>query len=118
MYHYKVDQINRIIDGDTVEVTLDLGFSIYNRLRIRLADIDTPEIRTKDLEEKKRGHEAAQRLRDLMYEAFDNDTLTMTSEKLDKYGRYLGTFYTNKPNSINQILVLEDLAKPYDGGKK
>ena len=66
MYEYKIKSIDRVVDGDTVDVIIDLGFDILHKTRVRLYGIDAPESRTRDLEEKKRGLKATQRLTELL----------------------------------------------------
>ena len=126
MYTYKIVDVNRIVDGDTVDVTIDLGFSILYKTRVRLYGINTPEVRTKDLEEKKRGQAASQRLSEIIDEAeFSGHQLVLESTEKDKYGRYLGIIYILKQSpaqtdyvNINKQLVTEGHAVPYYGGKR
>ena len=127
MYTYNIVDVNRIVDGDTVDVTIDLGFSILYKTRVRLYGINTPEVRTKDLEEKKRGQAASQRLSDIIDEAeFSGYELILESTEKDKYGRYLGIIYIRKQEQqgvffdidVNQQLIKEGHAVPYYGGKR
>lgn len=126
MYTYKIVDVNRIVDGDTVDVTIDLGFSILYKTRVRLYGINTPEVRTKDLEEKKRGQAASQRLSEIIDEAeFSGHELILESTEKDKYGRYLGIIYIRKQEqqdvvdtNVNQQLIEEGHAVPYYGGKR
>ena len=118
MFDYKSNLI-KIVDGDTIDVDLDLGFSvILKKQRIRLYGINTPESRTRDLEEKQYGLAAKARLRDLLEEA---DTITVKTaidkKARGKYGRILGTIYADDLN-VNQRLVDEGHAIAYYGGKK
>ena len=127
MYEYKIKSVDRIVDGDTVDVTIDLGFDILHKTRVRLWGIDTPETRTRDLEEKKRGYAASQRLTELLIsestrEGFSSDIVLKTKEK-GKFGRYLGVFYRRRTDdevrfNINQQLVNEGHAVEYFGGKR
>ena len=87
MYEYKITKIMKVVDGDTVDVILDLGFDMYKKERVRLAGIDTPESRTRDLEEKEMGLEAKEFLERRMN---DCDNLWVRTEKDGKYGRMLG----------------------------
>ena len=104
----------RVIDGDTVDVDIDLGFSvILAKQRIRLAGIDTPESRTRDLAEKALGLKA----KDLLIELC-SDGFVVQSLGKGKYGRILGVLFDNDGNSINQKLIDADLAVEYWGGKK
>ena len=117
MYTYKA-KLDRVIDGDTIDANIDLGFDITIHKRIRLAGIDTPESRTRDLEEKKRGLASKARLIELL----DKGDLVVESKDVGKYGRVLGTLHkysTDKlPININDTLVKEGFAVEYDGGTK
>ncbi|HAW74608.1 MAG TPA: nuclease [Alteromonas australica] len=108
-YHYKVYQVNRIVDGDTVDLTVDLGFGIFHKIRVRLEGIDTPETRTRDLREKAAGIRATDFLNELINNATE---LTLTTEKAGKYGRYLGTLW-DRSHSINQTMIDEGHAEVY-----
>ena len=117
MYTYKA-KLDRVIDGDTIDVNMDLGFDISVHKRIRLAGIDTPESRTRDLEEKKRGLASKARLIELL----DKGDLVVESTDVGKYGRVLGnlTIYPEDslPININETLIEEGFAVEYHGGKK
>ena len=113
MYNYRFE-VTRIIDGDTVDGIIDLGFDILTRVRVRLAGIDTPESRTRNLEEKKYGIEAKEKLEELIDAA---DELSIQSHGKGKFGRVLGTLYNNG-NSINQTLIDEGYAIEYRGSRK
>ena len=117
MYTYKIKEIVRVIDGDTVDVLIDLGFDLTKLERVRLAGIDTPESRTKDLAEKHMGYEAKAYLTELLDAA---DDLIVKTEKDGKFGRMLGWFYNNKFSqySINEQLIDEGYAWKYEGGSK
>ncbi len=111
MYHYKIKKINRVIDGDTVDLEIDLGFSIFASYRIRLKDIDVAEIRTKDLEEKAKGLEAKKWLEK---ELSREGEWIIETFKEDKYGRILGTLYlVGEPVTVNEKMLNEEIAKPY-----
>ena len=88
MYTYKA-RLDRVIDGDTIDVHMDLGFDITVHKRIRLAGIDTPESRTRDLEEKKRGLASKARLIELL----DKGDLVIESKDVGKFGRVLGVLH-------------------------
>jgi len=112
MYYYKVE-ILRIVDGDTVDVRIDLGFNVWHKCRVRLVGINAPESRTRDKEEKARG---------LAAKAFLKNVLEMTQSEIHlqshgtgKYGRVLGEFIINDIN-INELMVEEGHAEVYDGG--
>ena len=117
MYTYKA-RLDRVIDGDTIDVNIDLGFDITVHKRVRLAGIDTPESRTRDLEEKKRGLASKARLIELL----DQGSLVVESKEVGKYGRVLGVLHMypedNLPFNINDTLVKEGYAVEYWGGKK
>ena len=117
MYTYSIKEIVRVVDGDTVDVSIDLGFDLTKLERVRLAGIDTPESRTKDLAEKHMGYEAKAYLTELLDAA---DDLIVKTEKDGKFGRMLGWFFNNKFSiySINEQLIDEGYAWKYDGGSK
>ena len=115
MYEYHVKKICRIIDGDTVDVDIDLGFSLTKKERIRLAGIDTPETRTKDYEEKKLGVAAKEYLA-MRMEACEN--LIVKTEKDGKYGRMLGWLFDDDNRSINRDMLDLGYAWTYGGGTK
>lgn len=106
--------LERVVDGDTIDVTLDLGFDVkLHKQRCRLSGIDTPESRTRDLAEKKLGLEAKERLKELCKEK-----LIIKSLGKGKYGRILAIPYTEDGKDICQILIKEGHAVEYFGGKK
>jgi micrococcal nuclease len=112
-YVYKAT-IERVVDGDTIDVTLDLGFDVrLHKQRCRLAGIDTPESRTRDLAEKKLGLAAKDRLIELCV-----GSITIKSFGKGKYGRILAIPYTENNEDICQMLINEGHAVEYDGGKK
>ena len=109
---YRVKEVCKIIDGDTVDLLLDLGFGIFTKKRVRLWGIDTPEIRTRDLEEKRKGYAAKERLSQLINEA-SKESLILHSNGIGKYGRVLGTIYNNNSN-LNMKMVSEGHAEEYE----
>ena len=109
MYEYRAKLI-RVIDGDTVDAKIDLGFDVWVKKRIRLHGIDTPETRTKDLEEKKAGFAAMERVKSLMEEC--GGEFILKSHGIGKYGRCIGTLYIND-NNINELLLSEGHAEKY-----
>ena len=114
MYEYAIKEVVKVVDGDTIDVLIDLGFDLTKKERIRLAGIDTPESRTRNLEEKKMGLEAKEYLQNKL----DNcKKLRVKTEKDGKYGRMLGWLHGNDEN-INNIMVTEGYAWEYDGGTK
>ena len=115
MYEYPC-KIVRVVDGDTVDVDIDLGFDTWKcGERIRLYGIDTPECRTRDAEEKAAGLVAKEFVEDALHVG---GTYTLTTKEKGKFGRYLGTIYLTDKTSINAALVTENLAVPYTGQNK
>ena len=112
MYVYKA-KLDRVVDGDTIDANINLGFDITIHKRIRLTGIDTPESRTRDLEEKKRGLAAKNRLIELL----GSGKFILESREVGKFGRVLGTLHVGQMN-INDQLVEEGHAVEYYGGKK
>lgn len=118
MYEYKV-KVTNVIDGDTIDVVIDLGFNIFTNRRVRLAGIDTPESRTTDLNEKKFGMEAKEYLKKLLGNASNVVIKTLATYVNDKYGRVLGKVYIDSSTiSVNDLLVSHGYAWSYDGGTK
>ena len=116
MYEYKCKEIKKIVDGDTVDVVLDLGFDIYHSCRVRLLGIDTPESRTRDLEEKARGKLSKQFLKDCL---LDKEVIIKTYKKKakGKFGRVLGELWVANKN-INKEMVGLGYAVEYHGQSK
>ena len=111
MYQYKIKKINRIIDGDTVDLDIDLGFGITLSHRVRLKGINAAETRTLDLEEKSEGIKARLWLEKEL--AREGEWIIET-HKEDKYGRILGTLYlVGDPVTLNERMLNEGIAKPY-----
>ena len=108
--------VRRVVDGDTMDVTLDLGFDILYNNRIRLYGINTPESRTRDLEEKKLGLAAKDRVKELC-PVGSSVIIKTTKEGRGKYGRILGEIFVGEVN-INQQLVTEGHAVEYFGGSR
>jgi len=118
-----VVEINRVLDGDTLDVTIDLGFDLYKKERVRVAGVDTPEKRTRDLEEKELGIDATNWLKEKLEGALaGDDDLVIRTELVGgvgKYGRLLGWLYLGDGNvSLNEQMIAEGLAWEYDGGTK
>lgn len=115
MYDYQC-KIVRVVDGDTVDVDIDLGFNhwLHNE-RIRLYGIDTPECRSRDAEEKKYGLMAKKFVEQCLHKG---GTYILTTREKDKFGRYLGVIMLSGRTSINAALVSEHLAVPYSGQNK
>jgi len=111
MYQYKIKKINRVIDGDTIDVDIDLGFWVTVSYRVRLKDIDAAETRTKDLEEKAEGIKARLWLEKEL--AREGEWIIET-HKEDKYGRILGTLYlVGDSVTVNERMLNEGIARPY-----
>ena len=123
MYYYNAVLV-RVVDGDTIDAIIDLGFDVQVKKRIRLAGINAPESRTRNKVEKKLGLAAKERLIDILDGAAN--VFEIESKELGKYGRVIGKIYINKlagkdvitKACINEILVDEGHATKYDGGKR
>ncbi len=122
MYTYKI-KLDRVIDGDTIDAYIDLGFDVSVKKRIRFIGINTPESRTRDLEEKAKGLAAKDRVKQLLEGA---NTIQLKSHGVGKYGRCLGELHVDVVDgkekltmeSINELLIKEGHAVEYDGGKR
>ena len=111
MYQYKIKKINRVIDGDTVDLDIDLGFGVTLSHRVRLKDVNAAETRTLNLEEKKKGIEARLWLEK---ELSRQGEWIIETTKEDKYGRILGTLYLiGDPVTVNERMLNEGIAEPY-----
>ena len=122
-YNFRVVSIDKVLDGDTIDVTIDLGFDLYKKERVRIAGVDTPEKRTRDLEEKALGIDATNWLKGKLTETIKGeDELTIRTELkggVGKYGRLLGWLYVGEDNvSLNEKMIEEGYAWSYDGGTK
>ncbi len=122
-YNFRVTEINKVLDGDTIDVTIDLGFDLYKKERVRVAGVDTPEKRTRDLEEKALGIDATNWLKEKLEETINGDgELSVRTELVGgvgKYGRLLGWLYIDDSEiSLNEQMITEGYAWPYDGGTK
>jgi len=122
-YNFRVTKINKVVDGDTIDVTIDLGFDLYKKERVRIAGVDTPEKRTRNLEEKALGIDATNWLKAKLVDAIaGDDELTIRTELsggVGKYGRLLGWFYIGDSElSLNEEMITEGYAHAYDGGTK
>ena len=122
-YNFRVTEINRVVDGDTIDVTIDLGFDLFKKERVRVAGVDTPEKRTRNLEEKALGIDATnwlkQKLEDVL--AGDDELIVRTELHggVGKYGRLLGWLYIgDSTESLNEQMITEGYAHAYDGGTK
>ena len=115
-YSYRVKSIKKIIDGDTFDCILDLGFDVLLEARVRMMGIDTPESRTRDLEEKKFGLLAKEYLI-MKLEAEDLIVTTEVDNEKGKFGRILGWVWADDVN-INQQMIDENMAVAYHGQSK
>ena len=115
MYEYAVTKICKIVDGDTVDLLIDLGFSIHIKERVRVHGIDAPESFTSDLNEKKFGIEAKEFLENWLNA---QTALTIKTYKDDKYGRTLGKIYGDSGVCVNDLMVEQGYAWVYDGKSK
>jgi len=119
MYEYRVKQVLRVVDGDTIDVDIDLGFDISFTSRVRLAGIDTPESRTTDKKEKVLGLEVKQRLKELLSKSSKIVIRTEKPDSTEKYGRILGWLYIDgAEKSINEGLIADGYAWGYMGDTK
>ena len=122
-YNFRVIKINRVLDGDTIDVTIDLGFDLFKKERVRIAGVDTPEKRTRNLEEKALGIDATEWLKVQLNDVIkSDDELVIRTELVGgvgKYGRLLGWLYIGESElSINEQMITEGYAWEYDGGTK
>ena len=122
-YNFRVVEINRVLDGDTIDVTIDLGFDLYKKERVRIAGVDTPEKRTRNLEEKALGFDATNWLKEKLESTLSgDDQLSIRTELVGgvgKYGRLLGWLYVGDEDvSLNEQMITEGYAWAYDGGTK
>lgn len=116
MYTYYA-KLDRVVDGDTVDALVDLGFDTWKRVRIRLNGLNAPESRTRDLEEKERGLAAKKYLQDTLDS--NEGVFILVSHGVGKYGRCLGEIYLSEDSdSINNLLIAEGHAVEYNGGKR
>jgi micrococcal nuclease len=115
MYEYSAKLI-KVVDGDTLDLEVDLGFDVNVKMRFRLAGIDTPELKSKDATERLTALEAKQFVQDFLA---NKPLKVLTSkDKQEKYGRYLATVFVVGGENLNVALLDNKLAKPYDGGSK
>jgi len=113
MYKYNA-KLDRVVDGDTIDALVDLGFNTWKKVRIRMMGMNAPESRTRDLEEKKLGLAAKARL----IEMLGDGEFTLQSHGVGKYGRCLGEVFKDTDVSLNKQLIKEGHATEYFGGKR
>ena len=122
-YNFRVIKIDRVLDGDTIDVTIDLGFDLYKKERVRIAGVDTPEKRTRNLEEKELGIDATNWLKKQLEDVLAGDDELIVRTELHggvgKYGRLLGWLYVGDEQlSLNEQMITQGYAHAYDGGTK
>ena len=116
-------EINKVLDGDTIDVTIDLGFDLFKKERVRVAGVDTPEKRTRNLEEKELGIDAPNWLKKELEDVLAGDDELIVRTELHggvgKYGRLLGWLYVGDDEvSLNEQMITQGYAHAYDGGTK
>ena len=122
MYTYNI-KLDKVVDGDTIDAIIDLGFNVSIKKRVRFSGVNTPECRTKDLEEKARGLAAKDRVKQLLE---GSKTIQLTSHGVGKFGRCLGEIHIDIVDgkekvtleSLNELLIKEGHAVEYHGGKR
>ena len=119
MYEYKRQEIKKVVDGDTVDIVLNLGFNVLHAVRVRLAGIDTPESRTRDLDEKARGKLAKKFLENWLSQEHEKKKIVIKTFKKSKgkFGRALAEIWVNDVN-VNQDMVECYHAVPYSAQNK
>ena len=118
-YIYRIKQILKVVDGDTIDADIDLGFDISLSKRIRLAAVDTPESRTADANEKKYGLQSKEWLKHKVENAKNILIKTELPDSTEKYGRIIGHLFINdQEKSLNDQMINEGYAWTYDGGTK
>ena len=119
LYVYRIKSITKVVDGDTIDANIDLGFDISFTKRIRLAGIDAPESRTTNLKEKALGLESKEWLKKTLEGAKDIIIKTEKPDSTEKYGRIIGHLFINgQETSLNNQMIDEGYALAYEGGKK
>lgn len=121
MFEYRINVL-RVVDGDTVDARVDLGFKVHHNIRIRFHGINAPESRTRDLEEKARGLAAKARVKELIAEAEKDGKVILQSHGVGKFGRCLGSLRIELDNDeeydLVERLLEEGHGVPYFGGKR
>jgi micrococcal nuclease len=118
-YIYRIKSVTKVVDGDTIDADIDLGFDISLTKRIRLAGIDTPESRTTNLKEKALGLESKEWMKKTLTGATDILIKTELPDSTEKYGRIIGHLFINgQETSLNNQMIAEGYALAYDGGTK
>jgi len=118
-YIYRIKSVTKVVDGDTIDADIDLGFDISLTKRIRFAGIDTPESRTTNVKEKAMGLESKEWLKKALEGAKDIIIKTEKPDSTEKYGRIIGHLFINgQETSLNNQMIDEGYALAYDGGTK
>ena len=122
-YNFRVIKVDKVLDGDTIDVTIDLGFDLYKKERVRVAGVDTPEKRTRNAEEKVLGIDATNWLKKELEDVLAGDDELIVRTELHggvgKYGRLLGWLYVGDEElSLNEQMIHHGYAHAYDGGTK
>jgi len=117
LYTYKAE-VTHVVDGDTIDVTIDLGFNTFIKERVRLAGIDAPESRTTNIDEKKYGLQAKQWLKATLELLHNSLVIETEYDAKGKFGRVLATLLTPDERNLNEEMVNLGLATPYTGGHK
>ena len=118
-YIYRIKSVTKVVDGDTIDADIDLGFDISLSKRIRLAGIDTPESRTTNVKEKAMGLESKEWLKKTLEGAKDILIKTELPDSTEKYGRIIGHLFINgQETSLNSQMITSGYALAYDGGTK
>ena len=118
-YIYRIKSVTKVVDGDTIDADIDLGFDISLSKRIRLAGIDTPESRTTNAKEKAMGLESKEWIKKALEGAKDIIIKTELPDSTEKYGRIIGHLFINgQETSLNNQMITSGYALAYDGGTK
>jgi micrococcal nuclease len=117
LYHYRA-KVLRVVDGDTVDVMLELGFNVSLKERVRLYGINAPESRTRDKSEKVKGLAAKDFVVEWTEDHADDIVIVTRIDKRGKYGRVLGTIMTESGENLNELMIKEGHAVEYLGGKR
>jgi len=121
LYHYAVKEVVKVVDGDTFDAVIDLGFNVSVQKRIRLHGIDTPECRTRDLKIKKKGLKAKAKLKELLT-AHESETVFVESHGNGKYGRLIARVLVGERDNVKKdiaaIMIMDGFGVEYDGGAK
>ena len=115
MFEYKIKEVVKVVDGDTLDLIIDVGFSIFIKQRIRINRVDTPESNSKDIQERQLAFEAKEFVSIWLV---NQNHLYIKTTKDDKYGRMLGEIFNENNECLNDVLIQKGYAWEYDGGAK